>query len=494
MAWHLTTVRPLKKIESPSDLITKWTVLESMEAELGIVTGQPILLPDTGRPDVDVLRYLNSGSFRRLAKQTKTSYAKDLKIFLNFLDSQNKNWQEASEEDIFNYEFWRRKDQQNKYRAGGAKFARELASIHRFYEWQVSHDRIPKNPIKIIEARGRDGVLSTSISIMPKNIRNASVKWLTPKAYRQWRDVAMGGYLPNGLQDSAWRGRTDGRNIAFTDLLWSTGLRISEGASLLTIELPRLKQGDRYARARLGESVAKCGSKRDFWLPKPVVDRIENYIKIDRRQAIERARREGRYSVNNKILIVKTVTSSRMLHYESVSGISGSIHLDQIDSDLRTLIYVRSGETVEPAFLWLSESGLPLPVDTWESIFKLANARCKRLRMPIYCHPHMLRHSFALKMLVTLMNVFDRRLGITPEERKEYRMLFGDPWVLVQNLLGHSSPEITKNVYLEPVKGVQVDLLFSEDDSNYLSVDEMLRKIASESNMVIDYFAEGSVP
>ena len=80
------------------------------------------------------------------------------------------------------------------------------------------------------------------------------------------------------------------------------------------------------------------------------------------------------------------------------------------------------------------------------------------------CHPHMLRHSFALRMLLTLTHAFDRRMGLTAEERREYRLLFGDPWVLVQTLLGHTSPETTRNIYLEPVSGLQVDLFLNDDE------------------------------
>lgn len=114
--------------------------------------------------------------------------------------------------------------------------------------------------------------------------------------------------------------------------------------------------------------------------------------------------------------------------------------------------------------VFLGESGLPMAPDTWERIFAQASRRCRSLEVPVACHPHMLRHSFALRMLLTLMHAFDRRMGLDPEERREYRLLFGDPWVLVQTLLGHSSPETTRNIYLEPVSGLHVDLFLNDDE------------------------------
>lgn len=89
-------------------------------------------------------------------------------------------------------------------------------------------------------------------------------------------------------------------------------------------------------------------------------------------------------------------------------------------------------------------------------------------------------------MLVTLMHVFERRMGLTPEERREYRLIFGDPWTLVQTLLGHRSPEVTRDTYLEPVKTLQVDLFLNDRIEVDLSIDELLTKIATDSLLVAD--------
>ena len=59
---------------------------------------------------------------------------------------------------------------------------------------------------------------------------------------------------------------------------------------------------------------------------------------------------------------------------------------------------------------------------------------------------------FALRMLMTLIYAHDRRMGITPEERREFRLVFGDPWVLVQTLLGHANLETTRQWYLSPYR------------------------------------------
>ena len=74
--------------------------------------------------------------------------------------------------------------------------------------------------------------------------------------------------------------------------------------------------------------------------------------------------------------------------------------------------------------VFLGESGLAMEPDSWERVFARASRRCLTLGKPVTCHPHMLRHSFALRMLLTLTHAFDRRMGLTPEERREYRPEF----------------------------------------------------------------------
>jgi integrase len=60
-----------------------------------------------------------------------------------------------------------------------------------------------------------------------------------------------------------------------------------------------------------------------------------------------------------------------------------------------------------------------------------------------YATPHSARHSFALYMLVVLNVLMDQKYGLTAEERRDFRQLYGDPWFLVQQLLGHASRETT---------------------------------------------------
>jgi integrase len=232
--------------------------------------------------------------------------------------------------------------------------------------------------------------------------------------------------------------------------------------------------------------VAKGGAKRDFWISQNALERISTYMQIDRKAAIDRAKYEGRYSELGGMIVAEKVTRNRDLVFHDDRGVRHSAALDELASEVRAKVFREVEGELEPASLWLSEAGLPMPPESWEAIFRTANQRCAAHGVAIHCYPHMLRHSFALKMLVTLMHAFDRRMGLSPAERQEYRMLFGDPWVLVQTMLGHRSPETTRDTYLEPVKGLQVDHFLNDSNDDDFPIDALLSRIAEASPRVKD--------
>ena len=248
--------------------------LDKRERALGIAPGQPFLLRPDGSPDRDVLRYFNSPTFRRLALQSQLSYAYDLKVHLSFLETQDVNWRNATEEHLQDYEYWRRRAPDNPRRVGGSKFGRELAACRRFYEWASHRGLIDRSPVELESVWRPDGTVVDALRLRPSNARSQRVKWLLPEAYRLWRNVGLGGYTKDGERDESWRGRNDGRNLAFASTLWATGLRLREGGTLLLMELPTIAPEQPPLRGRLGEAVAK-GSGRDYWISPEAVQAIE---------------------------------------------------------------------------------------------------------------------------------------------------------------------------------------------------------------------------
>jgi site-specific recombinase XerD len=441
------------------------------------------LQPD-GTADPAVTAYLASSDFLGLSFGSRVSYATDIKVFLSFLELQGTGWRDASHDTVLDYEYWRRRDAHNPRRVGGAKFARELAALIGFYRWQVTHRTLEASPILFITTRDRRGETVRRSRLQPTNVRSVKVKWLTSRAYRRWRDVGLAGYGSDGLLDTRWRGRTDGRNLAMCDFMWASGLRLREAGTLLVPELPRTAGLERYVRGHVAEAVAK-GKARDYWVSRKAIQRIAGYVTTTRAEAVRRAQAAKRYDDIRGLIIVTGVKHTGEVTYEDTAGKQGRTHLDSLDSRERMLLFERTDHGVEPLALWLSEAGLPMPYLTWEAIFARATDRCEAKDVPIACHPHMLRHSFALRMLVTYKHTFDRRYGLTEEQRLEYRELFGDEYVFVQTLLGHASVSITKDCYLEPVQGANVDM-FLNGETDEDSIEELLERIARSSPRVQD--------
>jgi len=485
-AWQIYRVPEHQaSFESADPLLAGWDDLEERERRLGLHPGHWFLINAGSGGEAALLAFFRDPVFARKAADTQESYARDLKVHFEFLSAKGKTWRDAAADDFADYEFWRRRDEANPGRVSGAKFNREVAACRLFYEWQVRQGAIESSPVVLAEVRQRDGSVATVPQLRSTDVRSTRVNWLTPRAYRRWRDVGLGGYSTDGMREPSWRGRSDGRNLAFADLLWTSGLRLREAGTLLTWELPPRDSGRAYMRGRVGDRVAK-GSGRWFWLSSAALAGIDAYVASTRAEAVRRAQDEMRYAELRGIRIATSVNRRRELSYVDERGAKGKVSLDALGVAERMRLYVEGNGGPEPLWLWLGESGLPMAYRSWEAAFAGSNARCKRLGVPIHCHPHMLRHSFALRMLVTLQHLFDRRLGLTPEERKEYRHLFGDPWVMVKELLGHRSIDTTKDIYLEPATGLQIDLLLNGDPEDADLVTSLLSRLAAESPRMID--------
>ena len=133
------------------------------------------------------------------------------------------------------------------------------SALRLLYEWAVDRDHIGKSPIVTRDVRVHDGRTVRVAAIAPRDVVRSRVKWLTRRAYRRWRDIGMRGYDQSNTPDATWHGRHDGRNAAFTDVLFSTGLRLREAGGLLVTDLPAMDgdDGRRYLPLLVPSALAK---------------------------------------------------------------------------------------------------------------------------------------------------------------------------------------------------------------------------------------------
>ncbi|WFB88393.1 MULTISPECIES: site-specific integrase [Streptomyces] len=376
-----------------------WEDLAEREEQVGIHPGDPILLSPDCRVDEVLSRYLCRSSFAGLAPETKRNYTDDYCLFFDFLWGRGKDWSGATADDLWDFEDWRTRSLRNPRRVGGARWNRGLAALARLYEWAVRHEHVRTSPVIMRSVRGRNGGLVQVPAALSKNARASEVRWLTPRAFRRWVEVGLRGFGADGAPSPGWAGRMADRNGAFADLLFSSGMRLTEGASLLTVEVPRLRlEGGRYYVGRLARVVTKSRRSRTFYASSVVVGEVEGYVESSRARVVRRAQAAGRYGdLPVRLVTHESGRHRRMLHWRDRDGVVGRTALSEATVGERMTLFTEGLAGPEPLWLWLSESGLPLRPSSWEGVFRAANDRCEAVLSevmdePPFCTPHMCRH------------------------------------------------------------------------------------------------------
>ncbi|MEU5149354.1 integrase [Streptomyces yangpuensis] len=431
----------------------------------GIPDGTPFLLSPAGEYDSGLHGYgtrLMAGPVN-----TQLAFARDMKGFANFLwhhrpevpegisGSRPRTWKDATSDDRSAYEVWRNRDPAGPLVAGST-WNREVATVDGFYKWAGRQGLVAESPIaqrvarEVRGRRGRSGSEEVADEKRP-DARRHRLDWLPPKTYRAFRDVGIRGYLPSGLRDPAFRGRRTARNAAFADYMIRTGLRLEEQSSLTLYELPDRDGTRAYYRSWLPKSVAKWDSARDVYVPDGVLRSVFDYVEIDRAEAVERAQAAGRYERIWDALVIEDPARPQV----RVAG--RWVGLEDLQPEQRRRLLVAGERGLEPAALWLSEDGMPLTLHTWKYVFREASRRCRALGLRIHCHPHALRHSFAVITLEQLQRAHLRSLGELSEiQRRHYTLIWGDPLDWVRIRLGHASIETTQ-IYLHTLKRLEME-------------------------------------
>jgi integrase len=220
-----------------------------------------------------------------------------------------------------------------------------------------------------------------------------------------------------------------------------TGLRLTEQASLTLFDIPDIDTHRAYSPTRLPSAIAKNGSGRRIYIPATVLREVWDYIRFDRAELIEGARRRGTYDrFPGKLLVEDPETAEIAPH----RGGGRRRRVETLNPRQRRRLFVCGAEGLEPAALWLNRHGLPVMPGTWQSMFSDANDRCQRHTVGQRAHPHLLRHTYAVVTLEQLQREHIRELAtMNPAQRTTYEQIFGDPLDWVRRRLGHRSVETT---------------------------------------------------
>ncbi|MDC1375565.1 tyrosine-type recombinase/integrase [bacterium] len=146
-----------------------------------------------------------------LSQNTKSAYTSDINLMNNWFRSQNVNFLKAKEIDFRNlFSFFKTQNfKQNS-------LSRKLSSMKQFYETLKEEEYIQKNPLNNIDSFNKEKKL-------PKALSEDLVTLILEAAKKNF----------NNLQDKSLEKKTKSlRTLVVLEILYSTGMRISELLSL----------------------------------------------------------------------------------------------------------------------------------------------------------------------------------------------------------------------------------------------------------------------
>lgn len=151
---------------------------------------------------------------------------------------------------------------------------------------------------------------------------------------------------------------------------------------------------------------------------------LHAHLTIDRAAVVAEAQADGRYRRLPHPLVVKDPARP----VAARAGMARSVDVARLGPGERRRLLVDGERGLEPAALWLGEQGWPITISGWKGVFAESNDRCRTAGLAAHCHPHMLRHSFAVITLEQLQRGHLAALGeLTAAQRGQYTRIFGDP-------------------------------------------------------------------
>jgi integrase len=317
--------------------------------------------------------------------------------------------------------------------------------LDKLYNWALEERLISDLPFRYARARGRANQFAAAArrnrSYEAPSVERGG-KGVSPDLYAKFREHGLSGRNLPGRAKS--RHRNGARNVAFADLLVTSGLRLQEASALITFEWrfgPHRGVSSPNAFFRPGKSSTKGSKKRKTIIPSKVIRAIDDYVRIERSLAVAKGyERKIWEDMPDAIFIRERTVGQCEIKTEFGWRLTDR---DSLTPDVRYRL-VECSEDGEPlgfACLWLTEVGRPVDPNTWEVAFRRACARCHSVGIDVDITPHTLRHTFASYILPAIEKMFARLEAETGVPQ-------GNPIRHLQHMLGHSSSETTALFYL----------------------------------------------
>lgn len=377
---------------------------------------------------------------QNISVNSARAYGRDLFSFAEYLAKRGLNYLEVDNQVLVSY-----RDERLANGLSQRSWQRETVVLRAFFKYLKDSGEITSMPWHQV---GRYSVLNPR----PHDF-DLRVRTLTRNQWNSFRNVGLGGDLPSGEIDASYRGKFPMRDMVGAEIALTTGMRLQEWRTLMTVELATLPSS---GGAITLEATAKGSKRRTVYIPESTMSDIELYIQTERQRLIRQAQKSLRNNIENLAIIEKHDTSSGTLHYR-YQGEYFRKRTYQIPITHRAVMTEVQDSILSPVSLFLGSTGKPTSQRAWQSTFLKANRRVwKHLDIPksqqIPVTPHDLRHTFAV---VLLRNLQRRAYQIQGQGKFGLggisEQIVSNPLLTVQRLLGHSSPATTMNYlrYLE---------------------------------------------
>jgi integrase len=434
--------------------------------------GTPVLLDgDTMLPVEPWCSWFLHLAYDGKAAETMREYAYIVLRLAGFLQERGCDLLSAREPDLRAYREARTRLQDRP--VGDSMWGKEAQLINQLYRWLVDYGHLQARPLRV-GGRGR-------VPMAPRLRRSMDIRHMTLGQYRFFRDVGLGGQLPDSRCDDGFRGRAPQRNRAAADLALSTGMRPQEWATVL---LPELGAGGR----RPGEPVvftvqacAKYGKRREVFVPAAALDSVDRYLLLERPElAGPSARQLARR--RRELFVVSRIDPGSGKVEGELEGRRRVFVMAAMSPALRRITVSETAAGLEPLAVFIGRGGQMLGSsawasyrdDAWKRILARAGAAPAGVVPARRWRWHDLRHTFALQLLGYLELQMDgEEAGAVAARRRHMAYLGGNirhnPLLIVSRRLGHASPATTY-AYLQysddPMNAVEAafrDWMASED-------------------------------
>ncbi|MFJ2769558.1 hypothetical protein [Streptomyces sp. NPDC087300] len=427
-----------------SDVISAGEVAALLERR-GVLDGTPVFLDEETQMPVPALceygRYLSTSL---LDEGTLKDYGRAVYRTDNYLAKLESDVLSASESDLVAYRNYR--IQRQRKPIGWDAWSKESFVLDDLYGFLVDRKILSHRPVRVA-ARGRN-------ALAPRVRIGMDIRHLTFDQYRYFRDVGLGGQLPNAQVDRAFRGWSPLRNRAGSDIALGSGQRWREWSTVLLPEIglwPGMPGG---AAEYTVQACAKYGKARTVYVPEDAVASADLFCLLERPDIVRRAARTLERKARD-LFVVDEVDVSGGWVRGVLDGVVREFEMSAMDAKMRRITVYEGEFGLEALSLFVCRGGLMPGADAWKGYRHRAWTRMNALADETTPHLparrwrwHDLRHTYALQLLTYLENLMDGEEPDLQARRRRHRSYLSghirhNPLLIVSRRLGHSSPETT---------------------------------------------------